>query len=214
MSDNANGGGAGFLKRTWNWLWQKPSRYSVGGMVLFGFVAGIVFLGGAGAAIEATDSEKFCVSCHEMHDNVYQEYQDSVHDLNGSGVRATCPDCHVPKPIGPMIWRKIRAAKEGWGWLLGTIGTKEKFEAHRATMALSVWKEMKSTDSRECRSCHDAEKMDFEKQDERAADQHEEAFEKGMTCIDCHKGIAHHLPKGWKELAKKNGLMPSEEKSE
>jgi nitrate/TMAO reductase-like tetraheme cytochrome c subunit len=26
---------------------------------------------------------------------------------------------------------------------------------------------------------------------------HKAAADKGQTCIDCHKGIAHKLPKGW-----------------
>ena len=38
--------------------------------------------------------------------------------------------------------------------------------------------------------------MDLEKQETRSADRHEEGFDEGKTCIDCHKGIAHKLPKG------------------
>ncbi|WP_409996809.1 NapC/NirT family cytochrome c [Leisingera daeponensis] len=28
----------------------------------------------------------------------------------------------------------------------------------------------------------------------RAADNHQRAIDEGMTCIDCHQGIAHDLP--------------------
>ena len=58
-------------------------------------------------------------------------------------------------------------------------------------MAQKVWATMKSTDSRECRNCHDINHMDLEKQQPRARGQHEDAKTSGETCIDCHKGIAH-----------------------
>jgi nitrate/TMAO reductase-like tetraheme cytochrome c subunit len=53
---------------------------------------------------------------------------------------------------------------------------------------------MKATDSRECRNCHAAESMDPHKQSA-AASIMQDAMKNGATCIDCHKGIAHHLPK-------------------
>ena len=31
-----------------------------------------------------------------MKDNVFVEYRDTIHYANRSGVRASCPDCHVP----------------------------------------------------------------------------------------------------------------------
>ena len=54
---------------------------------------------------------------------------------------------------------------------------------------------MKATDSRECRNCHDFMSMDYDKQEPRSSERHEQAEEAGLTCIDCHKGIAHRLPR-------------------
>jgi cytochrome c-type protein NapC len=76
----------------------------------------------------------------------------------------------------------------------GTIDTREKFLDHRMELAERVWKEMKGNDSRECRSCHDAQQMDYTKQSNRAMVQHIQGEKDGKTCIDCHKGIAHRLP--------------------
>ncbi len=53
---------------------------------------------------------------------------------------------------------------------------------------------MKRNDSQECRNCHNFTYMDYAEQNRRAANVHQEAFNKGLTCIDCHKGIAHTLP--------------------
>jgi cytochrome c-type protein NapC len=58
---------------------------------------------------------------------------------------------------------------------------------------------MKGSDSRECRNCHSFEGMDPDKQKQRARKEHERAQKDKGTCIDCHKGIAHHKPKGMPE---------------
>jgi cytochrome c-type protein NapC len=50
---------------------------------------------------------------------------------------------------------------------------------------------MKAADSAECRNCHRFDKMDLSKQKKRARVKHEEAIEDHITCIDCHKGVAH-----------------------
>jgi nitrate/TMAO reductase-like tetraheme cytochrome c subunit len=98
------------------------------------------------------------------------------------------------------VVRKIKASKEIWGKLTGTINTPEKFEAKRAELASHVWEAMEATDSRECRNCHSFEAMDFEKQGRRSRREMEVVALEGhapdgsSTCIDCHKGIAHKLP--------------------
>src|SRR5690606_11386117 len=115
------------------------------------------------------------------------------------GVRATCPDCHVPKDWTHKMIRKVQASREVWGKLTGTIATREKFEAKRLQLARSEWARMKASDSRECRNCHSLDSMNSEMQKQRARKQHEMAREDIMTCIDCHKGIAHHKPEGMTE---------------
>ena len=155
------------------------------------FTSGIVAWGGFNTVMEATNTTEFCVSCHEMFDNVYQEYRQTVHYQNRTGVRASCSDCHVPDPWVWKFVRKVQATNELYHWALGTIDTPDKFEAKRLTLAKHVWKAMKETDSRECRNCHSWEGMLQAGQKRRAWKQHELAQAEGQTCIDCHKGIAH-----------------------
>ncbi len=182
-----------------NNTFTKPSFWSrrlilgttVSGAVIF-FIVGIIFWGGFNTAMEATNTTEFCIGCHEMEDNVYEEYKPTIHFTNRTGVRAGCPDCHVPRPWIHKVVRKIQASKEVFSWLTGKLDTKEKFNEHRFDLAKSVWKAMKDTDSRECRNCHNFESMNPEFQKPRARKQHLNAFETGQTCIDCHKGIAHH----------------------
>ena len=163
-------------------------------LLVGGFVAGIIFWGGFNTALEMTNREEFCISCHEMKDNVYAEYKNTIHYQNRTGVRATCPDCYVPKDWGPKMVRKIQASNEVLHKVLGSIDTPEKFEAKRHELAQHEWDRMKRTDSRECRNCHNFTYMDYAEQNKRSSATHQQAFNEGKTCIDCHKGIAHKLP--------------------
>jgi len=163
---------------------------TVGGAIVFMFV-GVIFWGGFNTAMEATNSLDFCISCHEMRDTVYQEYKQSIHYANRSGVRASCSDCHVPDPWVYKVLRKIKASNELYHKLVGSVDTPEKFEAKRLELATRVWRAMKATDSRECRNCHNFNSMNADAQKPRAQKQHENALQRGQTCIDCHKGIAH-----------------------
>ncbi|SHJ50259.1 cytochrome c-type protein NapC [Shimia gijangensis] len=194
----------GAIRRLFKWFRTPIGAVSLGFALVVSFVVGVVFWGGFHWAMEMTNTEKFCVSCHEMKDNVYAEYQGTVHQNNSSGVRATCPDCHVPKEWGPKVIRKIQASKELYGhFITGVIDTPEKFEDHRLYLASRVWTAMKETDSRECRNCHKFDYMDFTQQENRAAENHQKALDTGKTCIDCHQGIAHKLPEGYLDAYKK-----------
>ena len=160
------------------------------------FIAGIVFWGGFNTAMEATNTLEFCISCHEMRDNMYPDYVKSAHYSNPSGVRAICSDCHVPKQWVPKLIRKIRASNELYHWATGSVNTPEKFDKERLRLARRVWAYMKASDSRECRNCHDFKTMDLQRQAGFAARIHGDAMKQGKTCIDCHKGITHRLPPG------------------
>jgi cytochrome c-type protein NapC len=127
-----------------------------------------------------------------MRSTVYEEYTETVHFKNASGVRARCSDCHVVHDNWiKMVGFKVGATKELFSHFMGTVDTKEKFEAKRLEMAKNVWALMERTDSRECRHCHKRSAMVLEDQANRARVQHEDAEKEGKTCIDCHKGIAH-----------------------
>ena len=166
-------------------------KLGFGAAFLF-FILGIIFWGGFNWAMEKTNTLEFCIGCHEMKDNVYQEYKPTIHYSNRTGVRAECPDCHVPKEWIYKVIRKIQASNELYHhFIVKDVDTPEKFDAKRLELAKHVWAAMKDTDSRECRNCHNFESMNPKFQRPRARKQHLNAFETGQTCIDCHKGIAH-----------------------
>lgn len=183
------------VKPYWLTLIRPSTTISLGVLTAAGFAAGIMFWGGFNTALELTNTEKFCVSCHEMRDNVFAELKNTIHYTNRSGVRATCPDCHVPHNWTDKIARKMQASKEVWGKIFGTISTREKFLDMRLELAQHEWVRLKANNSLECRNCHGAGFMDITKQSTRAAQMHSTFLFTGeKTCIDCHKGIAHNLP--------------------
>jgi cytochrome c-type protein NapC len=157
------------------------------------FVGGIIFAGLFNTGLAYTNEMEFCTSCHSMKINL-EEYKESTHYKNASGVQATCSDCHVPKEFFPKMVAKVMAAKDVYHEIMGTIDTPEKFEAYRWDMANRVWDKMRASNSRECRSCHEYGSMDLSEQGRSARRRHPQAIEEGSACIDCHAGIAHEEP--------------------
>ncbi len=185
----------GPLRRLWGWFWSPSGVLSVGFTLIAGFIGGILFWGGFHWAVEASNTEEFCVSCHSMETNL-AEYRETIHYNNHSGVRAICSDCHVPEEWSHKMQAKTMAVKDIWYEITGSISTPELYEERRLHMASVVWRRLKENDSRECRNCHAFEYMDFTLQETRASSEHQRAIDTGMTCIDCHQGIAHSLPEG------------------
>ena len=177
---------------------RKPSsRYAAGTLLVAGMLVASGLIAGGAYFMGHTNSLEFCISCHSMRETVYQEYKESLHYQNASGVRATCSDCHVPESFGPLIVAKVLAVADVYHEVVGSIDTQEKFEARRWLMANKVWQRLEETDSGTCRKCHGSghETMAFADQDRLARRKHERAFEEGdKTCIDCHKGLTHRMP--------------------
>ncbi len=170
-------GKTGVLGRCWNTLKSPSAKYSLLGLLIAGFIGGIVFWGGFNTALEATNSLEFCISCHEMRDTVYQEYKQTIHYQNRTGVRAVCPDCHVPRDWTHKIARKMKASFELWGKLTGEVDTPEKFEANRMRLATDEWARMQTAKSRECFNCHNFAAMSPALQKQGAQKFHKQAQE-------------------------------------
>lgn len=187
------------LKRTWKFLRQPSAKYSVLTIGVACLFFGIVLSGGFNTAMDATNELEFCISCHEMRDTVYREYKKTRHYSNRIGVRAVCSDCHLPRDMARGVLRKILATRELWGKITGSIDTTEKFEARRMELATLEWARMKASNSRECRNCHNFDAMRKTTDRMMSYQRHMKMKDEDKTCIDCHKGIAHYLPRDYEE---------------
>ena len=175
---------------------RSPStRYSLGVLLLIGAIAGVIAVPAFDFVIHETSTDAFCLTCHA--DDIGLEMAGRVHNDNPTGYRVSCYECHLPRAFWPKVIAKTKTGtKDVYHTILGTINTLEKFEARRMHMAMNTWDAMNANDSRECRYCHDESKWDLSKQREKASKYHAPALAAGKTCIDCHKGIAHNLPRG------------------
>jgi nitrate/TMAO reductase-like tetraheme cytochrome c subunit len=188
----------GIIKRTWRALTSPSARWSVLALVVLGIV-----IGGGGVIVtdvmvKRTGTVEFCgEACHSMKAFTLPEYKESSHFSNKAGVQAGCADCHIPHSYPAKIFYKAQAGiRDIIQETRGVISTQEKYEKERWRMANHVWDEMKANDSANCRHCHDWNAMAISKQKPTAQKLHEQARKSGgkMTCIDCHKGIAHKEP--------------------
>jgi len=145
--------------------------------------------------VAKTGTNEFCGgACHSMQ-WVAQEYKQSVHAVNRTGVSAGCHDCHIPHHYPALLFYKAKAGiKDAIGEMRGVISTKEKFEKERTRMAKEVWAEYKTNNSENCRTCHVFDKAIVAKQKDFVRPMHEQFLAGAMTCVDCHKGIAHTAP--------------------
>jgi nitrate/TMAO reductase-like tetraheme cytochrome c subunit len=180
-------------------LWQRLStpsaRWSVLALVIIGLIIGAGGVISTQVMVAATGTNEFCGgACHSMQ-WVAQEYGQSVHAVNRTGVSAGCHDCHIPHQYPYLLWYKAKAgAKDVIGEMRGVISTEEKFKKERLRMAKSVWAEYKANDSENCRHCHAFSKEIVAKQKDFVRPMHEQVLAKTATCTDCHKGIAHTAP--------------------
>ena len=185
-------------------FWDKPRSKWLLGIPLGGFAAfalGAIALGSMNFVLHQTSSTEFCYACHSHEAFIKPEYEASSHFSNISGVQAGCADCHLPHDNWfELVWTKAVVSLDIIPEMMGKLDTAEKYEAHRAEMAESVWRQFKKNDSRFCRDCHVFEAMDLEAQERRTARQHTRANENGETCIDCHYGIVHKEPENAAEI--------------
>jgi cytochrome c-type protein NapC len=113
-----------------------PARtLSLAFLTLGGFVAGVFFWGGFNTVLEATNTEQFCVSCHEMRANVFEELKGTIHFTNRSGVRATCPDRRVSHERTNKIARKMQASRRS-----GATSSARSTPAKSSWPCASTWR--------------------------------------------------------------------------
>ena len=167
--------------------WLGASRRNVV-IVLLAMVAAS---GVAVATVDVTDyvfsTQNFCAfTCHVMESTVYEEMKESKHWTTPSGVRAKCADCHVAGRLTFAMWDHFLGTTELW---VQAITPADGFEALRPAAAERVRMKMLKDDSANCRECHVMEAIKPRRV--RGQRQHDEAREKGTTCIACHYNLVH-----------------------
>jgi nitrate/TMAO reductase-like tetraheme cytochrome c subunit len=185
----------GFFYRLWKRLSTPSARWSVLALVVVGLLIGAGSVVGTQVFVAATGTNEFCGgACHSMQ-WVAQEYSQSGHHTNGTGVSAGCHDCHVPDRYPRLLWYKAQAGvHDAIQEARGVISTEEKFKKERLRLAKAVWAEFKENNSENCRHCHQFNADVVAKQKEFVRPMHQQFLAGTATCVDCHKGVAHTVP--------------------
>jgi nitrate/TMAO reductase-like tetraheme cytochrome c subunit len=193
--DERTGRRNGLVSRTWRRLATPSARWSVLALVAVGLLVGAGATIATQVFVAMTGTNEFCGgACHSMQ-WVAQEYRQTVHHVNRTGVQATCHDCHIPHEYPYLLWYKTKAGvHDAIAEMRGVISTEEKFRKERPRLAKSVWAEYKANDSARCRHCHAFSAEVIEKQKPFVQPMHKQALDRQATCIDCHKGVAHTAP--------------------
>ncbi len=190
--------------------WSRPNKKWMLGIPLGGvvaFILGVAVLGAYHGVMNYSNTNDFCFGCHIGMDTIVEEYQESIHYKNSKGViAATCSDCHVPREFIPKMIVKITATADIFHKLKGDI-TLENFESeHRPRLAAIVTEEFVANKSKQCKYCHQVDRMDFEAQGRTTARRHQMMESRDQSCIDCHAGIAHKLPEDEPEEAEEEAV--------
>ncbi|ABV36556.1 nitrate/TMAO reductase [Shewanella sediminis HAW-EB3] len=185
-------------KNLYNRIWAKSNNSWLLGIPLGGFIflaIGVFILIAMQQVISYTSTTEFCQSCHIGSDTVVEEYQQSIHFMNRTGIRAECVDCHVPDSLLPKLIAKVSTGTTHiWSKITKDINLDNFESEHRERMANNAKETIRSLNSSTCMSCHDFDNMDTDKQGRTAKRKHSTKRRKDKTCIDCHSGIAHKLP--------------------
>ena len=185
----------GWIANLWRRLSTPSARWSVLSLTIIGILIGAGFTIGTQVMVNATGTNAFCGgACHSMR-WVANEYRQSGHAANRTGVAASCHDCHIPHAYPDLLWYKAKAGiHDAIAEVRGVISTEEQFKKERLRLAKSVWAEYKENNSANCQHCHAFSEAIVAKQKEFVRPMHQQFLSKAATCIDCHKGIAHTAP--------------------
>ena len=181
----------GWIQRAQEY-WYREFRRIVGAWV---FVVVIITIGSIFMVVLDTadyvfSTQTFCgTACHVMEINVYKELKESKHWTTPTGVRALCKDCHVGGRLSFAMVDHFVGTGELFVWLTHDLDKPGAFEQLRPDAADRVRFEMLEDDSARCRGCHVMEAIKPKRI--RGQNQHNDAMEKGITCIICHYNLVH-----------------------
>jgi len=160
--------------RSWNW-----KRLGL-------IVAGLIVLGAIGFAgtVVATESNEFCVSCHEL-DYAYTGWERSTHVNNPEGVVANCVDCHVPPQLLDLTFSKVDSLNELYSHWFKPSSDPFWWQQHLPHMRARAHERMKDDN---CLRCH---KWRFEPTSSEGKIAHATA-PATTRCVQCHQHFVHN----------------------
>jgi len=133
------------------------------------------------------------VGCAECHAYPFEEYRESPHYDNDSGVRPGCLRCHEPHSVRQVLSWKFFYVNQGaigespFHAISNSIRDAPEWEELRIELAGRVRKQMVEEDSVKCKVCHKPQSQWFQK-----IKRHQSMLAEGdKTCVQCHYNLVH-----------------------
>ncbi len=196
---------------------SSSSKWSAFWLIVIGVVIGIILTATTVGTVQVVGSETFCGGfCHTM-DAVTYSWKQGQHARTPVGFSAGCSDCHLLNetnhPLKPhdylsLLLHKGQAASiSGFGQIMGTISTPQKWVKERPELSKRVIEWMTGNNFHNCRGCHNLADM-YNPKKPMVAKMHAAFIDKPANCVMCHKNAGHNY-KGADEWIEKNGTWPN-----
>jgi len=151
-----------------------------------GFAGAVLLIVSGHKAVEATSTDEFCASCHDVHPHAITSWKRSTHYDNKRGVVVHCVECHLPPKGLPMFTQKVRTGvRDVYGSLFTDVTAINWEEKSRLASAVH------HTFETSCVSCHEnlfpIGLSDKGQQAHLYFDNHKDE----LNCLNCHIGVGH-----------------------
>ncbi|WP_404329911.1 NapC/NirT family cytochrome c [Mesobacillus maritimus] len=129
----------------------------------------VIFFSISYAGLEGSSSSKYCVSCHEMKPQYYT-WEASTHS------EVDCVACHVEPGLESQLKSKVGNVEEVY---------KKYTETYIAPITMPS-----EIPDESCEKCHNINTRNFTPSGDLIIP-HDKHKTEGITCVQCHSGVAH-----------------------
>ncbi|MDL2255342.1 SUMF1/EgtB/PvdO family nonheme iron enzyme [Parabacteroides sp. OttesenSCG-928-G06] len=173
---------------------DRKSKFFKGKTFIFlvGLLLGIGIVVSAYLTSAHFSTDESCMICH-VHPHVEDSWKLSTHVNNGSGVKVSCVDCHLPPQTD--TWDHYTAKlklglKDVWGYM-----TKDSADFNW-DMKSELEHAVKYIPNQSCKKCHQNLFPEGITQDGITAHLYYDENEKklDLQCISCHLDVGHYNP--------------------
>ena len=166
---------------------------------IFG-LSGVALVALTNKAVIWSSSNAFCGTfCHSMT-WASAGYHQGPHFINGSGVGASCGQCHIPydsshaaatEYVKMLLFKAARGAKDFWNESHKTIATREEWEKRRPQLGAEFDSYLQAHNYITCRGCHVLDAFGGPRSQMKVLIHKDIIKANDVGCLRCHRDVGH-----------------------
>ncbi len=154
---------------------------------LMGFALAILLIFSGNKAVEATSTDEYCASCHDVHPQATAAWKRSTHYDNKRGVVVHCVECHLPPAGLPKFTTKVTTGvRDIYGTLFMDVSAINWEEKSRVENAVH------HTFESSCLHCHKNLFPIGLTEEGQQAHLYYDNNRTNLNCLNCHIGVGHY----------------------